>query len=73
MDDNMKSIVVIDCRSTGKNFIEDILTNYKGKDILISTHAGVCLYIRCFFEGEPKDNLFESYKLSNCEFLTYQN
>lgn len=56
-----------------KLFVEEILENYKNKDVLVVTHAGVGLYIRCLFEGEPKDGNFENYKLKNCDVLTYKN
>lgn len=56
-----------------KDFFEELLEKYKNKNILVVTHAGVCIYARCYFEGEPKDNCFENYKLKNCEILTYKN
>ena len=55
------------------DFFEYITTNYKGKDILVVTHAGVSIYARCFFEGEPEDGNYSKYKLKNCEVLTYKN
>ena len=55
------------------SFLTEIMEKYKGKNILVATHAGVCLYVRCYFEGEPKGNLYESYKLKNCEVLSYEN
>ena len=55
------------------SFLDDLTKNYKGQNILVVTHAGVCLYVRCFFEGEPSGNHYESYKLNNCEFLSYKN
>ena len=60
-------------RNRIKDFIEEVLVKYKNKNILVVTHAGVCIYLRCYFEGEPKDNCFETYKLKNCEVLTYEN
>lgn len=60
-------------RNKIKSFVDDIKTNYKGKNVLIVTHAGVCIYIKCYFEGEPKDNNYENYRLKNCEVLTYEN
>ena len=55
------------------DFLNEILLNYKNKNILIVTHAGVSIYIRCFFEGEPKDGNYKDYKLKNCEILKYEN
>ena len=56
-----------------KDFIEEVFKKYKNKNVLVVTHAGVCIYARCYFEGEPKDNCFENYKLKNCEVLSYKN
>ncbi len=55
------------------DFLDDITKKYKNKNILVVTHAGVCLYVRCYFEGEPNGILYEEYKLNNCEFLSYEN
>ena len=54
-------------------FLDDITKKYVGKNVLIVTHAGVGIYIKCYFEGEPKDGNYSSYKLKNCEFLMYEN
>ncbi len=55
------------------NFLDEITKNYKNKNILVATHAGVCLYVRCYFEGEPDGILYEKYRLKNCEVLSYEN
>ena len=62
-----------DFKNRVRSFIEEILAEYKNKNILVVTHGGVCIYARCYFEGEPKDNNFDDYKLKNCEILTYEN
>ncbi len=62
---------IIPFRMRINEFLLDIMDRYNGEDILIVTHAGVGLYMRAFFEGEPKDNDFSKYKLKNCEFLKY--
>ena len=64
---------IIDFRNRVYDFFDDIIKNYKGKNILIVTHAGVGIYARCFFEGEPKNGDYMSYKLHNCEVLKYNN
>lgn len=64
---------ITDFRDRIKGFLDDIVNNYKGKDILVVTHAGVSIYIKCYFEGEPKDGNYNNYKLKNCEFLEYEN
>lgn len=55
------------------DFLDEITKNYKNKNVLVVTHAGVCLYVRCYFEGEPDGILYEKYKLQNCEVLSYEN
>ena len=55
------------------NFFDDILKKYPGKDILVVTHAGISIYAKCYFEGEPADGNYSKYKLKNCEVLQYQN
>ena len=54
-----------------KLFLDEITRKYKNKNILVVTHAGVCIYVKCYFEGEPTENNFESYKLKNGEILSY--
>lgn len=62
-----------DFRERIKSFFDEITEKYPNKNILVVTHAGVSIYTRCYFEGEPKDNDYESYKLKNCEILKYEN
>ena len=64
---------IVDFRNRIYSFFKDISENYKGKNILVVTHAGVGIYARCFFEGEPQDNNYMSYKMGNCEVLKYEN
>ena len=54
-----------------ENFLSEVEKNYSGKNILIVTHAGVIIYAKCYFEGEPKDGNYSRYKLKNCEVFTY--
>ncbi len=62
-----------DFRKRIKDFFEEISKKYKGKNILVVTHAGVSIYARCFFEGEPFDGNYSDLKLKNCEVLEYCN
>ena len=64
---------IVDFRNRITNFFESITKKYKGKNILVVTHAGVSIYARCFFEGEPSDGNYNKYKLNNCEYLEYDN
>lgn len=64
---------LIDFRNRITNFFDDILLKYPGKDILVVTHAGISIYAKCYFEGEPSDGNYSKYKLKNCEVLQYPN
>lgn len=55
------------------DFFDFILQNYPNKNILVVTHAGISIYAKCYFEGEPKDGDYNSYKLKNCQVLEYEN
>ena len=62
-----------DFRNRIEDFFLDITKNYKDKNVLVVTHGGVCIYARCFFEGEPLDGDYSNYKVSNCEYLEYEH
>ena len=64
---------IVDFRKRIFDFFKEIKENYPGKNILVVTHAGVGIYARCFFEGEPPDGNYMNYKLNNCEVLEYEN
>jgi len=64
---------IVDFRKRIFDFFKEIKENYRGKNILVVTHAGVGIYARCFFEGEPPDGNYMNYKLNNCEVLEYEN
>lgn len=62
-----------DFRKRIKDFLEEISKEYRGQNILVVTHAGVSIYARRFFEGEPIDGNYSNSKLKNCEVLEYDN
>lgn len=64
---------IIEFRERIKSFFDEITTLYKGKNILVVTHAGVGIYARCYFEGEPYNNDYSKYKINNCEIIKYTN
>ena len=64
---------IIDFRKRIFDFLDDITTNYTDQNILIVTHAGVGIYARCYFEGEPINNDYLSFKIKNCEVIKYEN
>lgn len=64
---------IIDFRKRIFNFFDEITKKYKNKNVLVVTHAGVGIYARCYFEGEPDDGDYSSYKIKNCEVIKYEN
>ena len=64
---------ILDFRQRIFDFLDYVTKNYHNQNILIVTHAGVAIYIRCYFEGEPIDGDYSKYKLKNCEVLKYDN
>lgn len=68
---NIESI--IDFRKRITSFFDEITSLYKDENILIVTHAGVGIYARCYFEGEPNNNDYSKYKIKNCEIIKYNN
>ena len=64
---------IIDFRKRIFDFFAEITKKYKGKNILVVTHAGVGIYARCYFEGEPADGDYSGYKIKNCQVIQYDN
>ena len=62
-----------DFRNRIFDFCKELENNYKNQNVLVVTHAGVGIYMRCYFEGEPEGNNFKQYKLKNGEVITYNN
>lgn len=53
-------------------FLEFIKSNYKNKNILLVTHAGVTKVCKCYFEGFLKDEEISAYLPNNAEALKYE-
>lgn len=62
---------ISDLQKRAEDFIKEILAKYPGKDILIVTHVGLIMNIRCYLDGEPDD--ISNYVLGNCEVYKYKN
>lgn len=63
-----------DLRNRVYSFLDEIVNNYKDKNVLIVTHAGIGIQIRSYFEGELKEGQDVSvYRLRNGEVLKYDN
>ena len=55
------------------NFLDEITSDLTSNNILIVTHAGVGIYMRCYFEGEPPNKNYNKYKINNCEIIKYND
>ena len=64
---------IVDFRDRINSFLDDIVDEKSDENILIVTHAGVGIYARVYFEGEPVDEDYMSYKLDNCEVKVYRD
>ena len=73
LENRMNIEKITDFRKRIFDFFEEIVDKYKGNNVLVVTHAGVSIYARCFFEGDPEDGNYGSYKLKNCDVLIYDN
>ena len=64
---------ILDFRYRIFNFLDEIIEKYPNQDILVVTHAGVSIYAKVYFEGEPIDNNYEDLKIKNGQVLIYEN
>lgn len=53
------------------SFLSSIKDEYNGKRILIVTHAGISIPIKCYFEGIPDVESLLPLHLGNCEVTKY--
>jgi broad specificity phosphatase PhoE len=56
------------------SFLNDIIEKYKNKNILIVTHGGVTVPIKCYFMKYPLENLIDRNfirRLENCEVIEF--
>ena len=60
-----------DLHTRANFFLKDILNKYPNKDILIVTHVGIIINMRCYLDGEVDD--IGKYVLGNCEVYKYRN
>ena len=72
-EDKYNIELLSDFRKRINSFLDEVLNKYKNKNILIVTHAGVSIYMKCYFDGEPANGDYINLKLKNCEVLKYDN
>jgi len=55
------------------NFLNDIKEEYKDKTVLVVTHGGFIVPVRCYFEGIPEGmEVLRGLGIGNCEVLEYE-
>lgn len=59
-------------RKRVKEFFDEIIKDKESNNILVVTHAGIGIYARCYFEGDPADGDYKKYKMKNCEVIKYE-
>ena len=62
-----------DVRRRVYSFIEDIKSKYAGKNVLVVTHSGPCLYFKEYKFGVPADFDYLPYRTDNCEIIIIEN
>ena len=53
------------------SYMDEIIENFKSKNIVLVTHAGVAQAIECYFNGLPKDKDIGKLALKNGEVRRY--
>lgn len=61
-----------ECKARVYSFLDDIKEKYKGKNILIVTHNGVCRMIYTYFNGFPKNGNIYNKGHENAELKMYE-
>lgn len=52
-------------------FLDEVIEKYPNKNILLVTHGGVSIPVKCYFNGIPEDDNLLALALSNCEYFKY--
>jgi len=60
-------------RSRLTQFWDSVLKNYSRKNVLVVTHAGVCIWTQVYFKGKPQNGNYEQYKINNCDIQQFEN
>lgn len=53
------------------NFLDDIKTKYNGKRILIVSHGGISIPVKCYFNGIPDIDILLPLCIDNCEVAKF--
>lgn len=54
-------------------FYDEILPQYKGKNILIIAHSGIARMTYFYFNGKPKDEDYTGFEIKNAHILQIEN
>ena len=55
-----------------REFLDDVKTKYRDKNILVVTHGGVARAIYFYFNQIPKDGMIEKFGSDNCGIKEYE-
>jgi len=53
------------------DFLDEIEENYMDKTVLIVSHGGVSIPIKCYYNGIPEDDDILSLIIRNCELIEF--
>ena len=54
-------------------FLNEIREKYEDKKVLLVTHAGVSIAIKCYFSKNPNMDELLSMAIDNCEVIKFEN
>ncbi|MBQ2914954.1 MAG: histidine phosphatase family protein [Clostridia bacterium] len=53
------------------DFLDYVVQNCKGQNVLIVAHGGVGMVVQSYFLGEPTDGEYLTYLVDNCQVLKF--
>lgn len=64
---------VLDFRDRIFSFYDEILPEYKGKNVLIVAHSGVARMTYFYFNGKPENNDYTDFRIKNAHVMQIEN
>lgn len=55
------------------DFLDYVVQNCQGQNVLIVAHGGVGMVAQSYFLGKPTDGDYLKYLVANCQVLTFEN
>lgn len=71
-DNIFDSESIEECKNRVYPFIDELKEKYKGKNVLIVTHNGICRLFHTYFNGFPRKGYIYDKGHENCEIKMYE-